>query len=130
MFFIGAALAASHTLWDRLADLRWPALYLATCFWAVLVFIRPTKPCAHAVIAIYQWSALVAAFGLSKIHLARDPWLPTHLSEAVFPVYLLHQTTIIVLSQTLLPLGLCPAIEGPILIICTFTLSYAGDQLV
>ena len=44
-------------------------------------------------------------------------------------MYLLHQTIIIVASQVLLPLRLRPAIEGPILIICTFTLSYAGYKL-
>jgi surface polysaccharide O-acyltransferase-like enzyme len=130
MFVIGATLAASHTLWDRLAELRWPALWLAICFWAVLVFMGPTKPLAHAVIAVYQWSALVAAFGFAKIHLDRDSWLRTHLSEAVFPVYLFHQSIILVMSQVLLPFGLRPAIEGPILIICTFTLSYAGYELV
>jgi glucans biosynthesis protein C len=130
MFFIGTAFAASHTLWDRLTRLRWPALCLAVCFWAVLVFIRPTKPYSHAVIAILQWCALIAAFGFAKTHLNRDSWLRAHLSEAVFPVYLLHQTIIIVMSQILLPLGLRPAIEGPFLIICTFALSYVGYKLV
>lgn len=130
MFFIGAAFVASNTLWDRLTRLRWTALCLAICFWAVLVFIRPAKPYSHAVIAIYQWSALVAAFGFAKTHLDHDSWLRTHLSEAVFPVYLLHQTIIIVMSQVLLPLRLLPAIEGPILIICTFALSYAGYELI
>jgi glucans biosynthesis protein C len=130
MFFIGAAFAGSHTLWDRLTRLRWPALCLAVCFWAVLVFIRPTKPYSHAVIAILQWCALIAAFGFAKTHLNRDSWLRAHLSEAVFPVYLLHQTIIIVMSQILLPLGLRPAIEGPFLIICTFALSYVGYKLV
>jgi surface polysaccharide O-acyltransferase-like enzyme len=95
-----------------------------------LVFIRPAKPFAHAVIAIYQWSALVCAFGFAKIHLNRDSWARTHLSEAVFPVYLIHQTIIIVMSQALLPLRLLPAIEGPILIICTFALSYTGYELI
>jgi glucans biosynthesis protein C len=130
MFFIGTTLTSNNTLWARLTRMRWPALFLAVCFWAVLVFIRPTKPYSHAVIAIYQWSALIAAFGFAKTHLNRDSWLRAHLSEAVFPVYLLHQTIIIVMSQILLPLGLRPAIEGPFLIICTFTLSYVGYKLV
>lgn len=130
MFFIGATLTSNNTLWARLARMRWPALFLAVCFWAVLVFIRPTKPYAHAVIAIYQWSALVTAFGFAKIHLNRDSWIRSHLSEAVFPVYLLHQTIIIVASQVLLPLRLRPAIEGPVLIICTFALSYSGYELI
>jgi glucans biosynthesis protein C len=45
-------------------------------------------------------------------------------------VYVLHQTIIIVASQVLLPLRLRPAIEGPILIISTFALSYSGYELI
>ena len=126
MFVCGAALAASSTLWGRLASTRWVALFMAVAFWAVLVFVRPAKPFEHAVVAIYQWSALVAAFGFAITHLNRDWPLRQLLTEAVFPVYILHQTVIVVGSQFLLPLQLKPAVEGPLIIALTFVLSYAG----
>ena len=130
MFILGALFATPSTQWQRLASLRWLALVVAFSFWAVLVFVHPSKPVEHALVAVYQWSALVAAFGFAKTHLNRDSPLRSRLTEAVFPVYLLHQTIIIVGSQLLLSLRLPPAIEGPILVLAAFAFSYAGYELV
>lgn len=130
MFVVGAVFAASKTMWERLASMRWLALVLAATFWSVLVVIRPAKPLEHIVVAIYQWSALVAAFGFSKTYLNRDSPLRSRLTEAVFPIYILHQTIIVVGSRLLLPLHLQPAVEGPVIIIATFLLSYAGYEIV
>lgn len=130
MFVCGGAFATSKSLWTRLESMRWFALMLACAFWAALVFVRPAKLLEHAVVAIYQWSALVAAFGFAKSHLNKDAPLRHRLTEAVFPVYILHQTVIVVGSQLLLPLQLPLAVEGPLLILITFALSYAGDELI
>lgn len=130
MFVAGAVFATAGSLWQRLAAMRWPALLLALGFWAVLVFVRPAKPLEHSVIAIFQWSALVAAFGFARQHLNVDRPFRSRLTEAVFPVYVLHQTVIIVASQWLLPLHWPPLVEGPALVVITFTLSYAGYALI
>ena len=53
-----------------------------------------------------------------------------YLTDAVFPVYLLHQTFIIGLAVALLPLRWPAALEGPLLIGGTFVLSFAGYELV
>ena len=126
MFISGAVFALTPGLWDRLARLRGLALCLALGGWAALVFGRPGGLAAHAVIAVFQWSALVAAFGFAKQHLDVDHRWRARLTEAVFPVYLLHQTVIIVGSQWLLPLHWRPATEGPVLVLMTFGLSWLG----
>lgn len=130
VFLIGAVLATDHTLWARLSRWRWPAFGLAVSAWAVLVWSHPVKPLEHGATAIFQWCALVAVFGFAKQHLNRNSRLRGHLNEVVFPLYLLHQTVIIVASQLVLPLGIRPAIEGPMLVLATLTLSYAGYLLV
>ena len=96
----------------------------------MLVFVRPAKPLEHGVVAFYQWSALVAVIGFSKAHLSGDSPLRRRLTEAVFPVYILHQTVIVLASQALLPLQLRPAVEGLLIILGTFALSYAGYEFV
>jgi hypothetical protein len=117
-------------MWARLARWRWPALVATLLLWAVLVGVRPGKSWEHAVIASLQWCALTAAFGFARQRLNRDhPWR-RELTEAVFPVYLFHQTIIITLSQWLLPLHWRPALEGPVLVLATLVLSYAGYRLV
>ena len=50
--------------------------------------------------------------------------------QAVFPVYILHQTLIVLLSQALLPLHWPPWAEGPVLVLATFALSLAGFELI
>jgi glucans biosynthesis protein C len=126
MFVTGAALATQPRLWQRLEQWRWLAVIAALCCWAVLVGMRPGKPLVHMVIATLQWGALVAAFGFAHRLLNVDHPLRQRLTEAVFPVYVLHQTVIIVCSQALLPLRWQPAIEGPVLVAATLLLSYAG----
>ena len=53
-----------------------------------------------------------------------------YLTQAVFPVYILHQTVIVVLAHNLQPLGLRPAAEGPLLVLTTFALCLGGFELV
>lgn len=130
VFLIGAVFATNNTLWARLTRWRWPALGLAVSSWAMLVWLHPVKPLEHAATASYQWCALVAAFGFANMHLNRDSRLRGHLTEVVFPVYVLHQTIMIVASQLILPLRITPVIEGPLLVLATFTLSYGGYLLI
>jgi glucans biosynthesis protein C len=128
MFTLGALFASRPNMWPRLIRWRWVALVAAVCSWAMLIGVRPAKPFEHLVVATMQWGAVVAAFGFAQIWLNRDHPLRQRLTEAVFPVYILHQTIIIVFSQLLLPLQWTPLIEGPVLIVLTFGLSYLGYE--
>ena len=144
LFLAGAAFARCPAIWDRFARQRWTALLLAlggysvlAAFAAGLTSKAPTPETLLALqtlhrlaFAAMQWSAIVAAVGFARHHLDRDhPWRGT-LTEAVFPVYVLHQTLIILLSQALLALRWSPALEAPVLIMGTFALSAAGYALV
>jgi glucans biosynthesis protein C len=126
MFITGATFASVPLVWSRLARLRWPALLLALALWAAWVGVRPGGLLGHAVVAALQWCALVAAIGWARQHLDVDhPWR-ARLTEAVFPVYILHQTFIIVLVWWLLPLRWPAFVEAPVLVLLTFVFSAAG----
>jgi glucans biosynthesis protein C len=132
MFLGGAVFARVPGVWDRFARWRWPALLAALACWALVVLGDGSAPVwvRHGVVATLQWGALVAAIGFARRHLNADhPWRE-RLTEAVFPVYILHQTLIIGLSQALLPLRWAPLVEGPVLVLATFVLSFAGYALV
>ena len=131
MFIAGAAFAHAPAIWERLMRARWPALLGALVAWAMLVNgIAQPGWLRDAAVATQQWGALVAAVGFARRHLNVDHRWRRRLTEAVFPVYVLHQTLIIVLSQALLPLHWLPRVEGPVLVAATFALSYAGYELV
>lgn len=130
MFLAGAAFAVQPAMWLRLAAWRWVALGAAVVGWALLVGVRPRGVTGHAVIAIFQWCALVAAFGFAQRLLNVDNRWRQHLTQAVFPMYVFHQTFIVLLSQLVLPWQWPPVLEGPALVLATLLLSYAGYQVV
>jgi surface polysaccharide O-acyltransferase-like enzyme len=72
-----------------------------------------------------QWTAIVAALGFAHRHLNRDHRWRAMLAEAVFPVYVVHQTLIIGFAMALAPLHWAPRIEGPLLAALTLGASFA-----
>lgn len=129
MFLSGMALATAPGAWARLARARWPALGLALACWALWVNGVPAGALRAAVVATFQWAAVVAATGWAVHRLNVDaPWR-AELTEAVFPVYLLHQTVLIVATYALAPLRWPPGVEAPVLVGLTFGLSYLGYRL-
>lgn len=134
VFLLGVLLAARPALLARLEGLRWPALVVALlAWWSIGAYfdhvrdlpvvpedLRALQRVAHAAL---QWSALVAILGFARRHLNHDHRWRAPLNEAVFPVYLLHQTLIIVLAMAAAPLALHPALEGGMLVLMTFVLA-------
>jgi glucans biosynthesis protein C len=130
MFAIGVVFASSQLTWGKLAVVRWIALAMAIACWGVFAFISVDKPLRYLVVSTFHWCAICAAFGFAKQLLNRDSRLRAPLTEAVFPIYVLHQTIIIVASQWWLPLHLPPAIEGPLLVAVTFAVSFTLYTLI
>ncbi|MBB5865852.1 hypothetical protein [Xanthomonas sp. 3058] len=53
-----------------------------------------------------------------------------YLTAAVFPVYVLHQTIIVVLAHSLKPLALPQLVESATLIVATAVLCLAGYEVI
>jgi hypothetical protein len=130
LFAFGVLFARRPVLLQRLQDLRWPALALGLASWAVLVVYPgvvhgwPAVPEGLRVpmrvaFATAQWCGVVAAFGFARRHLDFDHRWRAPLTEAVFPLYLVHQTIIIVMAVALRPLGLEAGVEAALIATCT-----------
>jgi glucans biosynthesis protein C len=130
MFAIGAMFGSSQVTWAKLAAVRWIALTIAIACWGIFAFASTQKPIRYLIVSIFHWCAICAAFGFAKQLFNRDFRFRAILTEAVFPIYVLHQTIIIVASQWLLPFRLPPAIEGPLLVAATFAVSFALFALI
>ncbi|HEX2539667.1 MAG TPA: acyltransferase family protein [Caldimonas sp.] len=139
LFLLGAALARAPAIWRRMKAQRWPALAAAFVAWAALAWLAarhgtPAKAPPEAAMAMrlafatMQWCAIVALVGFAHRHLNRDHASRRYLTEAVFPVYILHQTLIVLLAVALRPLGWAPVLEGPVLAAGTLLLSLAGYE--
>jgi len=143
LFVLGAMLARSSGVWQRMDALRWNALGLAFASWASLIifFSLPEqellKPEVHhwrmmmrVVWVLCAWSAIVAVCGFAHRHLNRDSASRHYLTEAVFPVYILHQTLIVSLAHLIKPAKIAPACEGLVLVVLTLCISFGAFELI
>ncbi len=116
-------------LWPAALRLRWWALSLALAGWAVMLafnsrYAVDTPPdallaAARALRASQAWWSIVAACGWAQRAFPREtPWL-RQAGAAVFCLYILHQSVIVVLTQALKPLALPWGLEALLLIVLT-----------
>ena len=126
-FLAGAVFVRLPGVWTLMTALRWPALGLALAAWAVPVVLSlPVSPAGMLLRSGMQWWAIVALLGFAHRHLNVDhPWRAP-LNEAVFTVYLLHQTVLVLAFHALQRWHLAPAVEGVLLVALTFACSLLG----
>lgn len=129
-FLFGFALAGAKALWPVIARLWKPALALALASYAVLAAIEWLYPAdtrlSHelmaldrAAMAVMLWAMALVMLRLADTLLDRDhPWRTT-LSEAVFPIYIIHQTIIVLVAWWLLPLRLSAWLAYPVVLAAT-----------
>jgi glucans biosynthesis protein C len=140
VFALGFALAGTRAPWVAIERARWHALGLAVLGWAVLVtynalYVNGPPPDLvrfpmRAVYAAEQWLAIVAVLGFARRHLDHDNSARRYLTTAIFPVYILHQTVIIVVAHALKPAALQPATEGALLVLVTAAFCFLGYEAI
>jgi glucan biosynthesis protein C len=142
-FLLGALLARTPAVWETMAAQRWRALGLALSAWAVIVLwllaphhehsaeqMATWVPMMRCVYGLCAWSAIVAACGFARRHLNHDGPARRYLTEAVFPVYIAHQTLIVVMAHAFKPLHLAPGLEALLLMVLTATGSFGLYEVV
>lgn len=142
VFLLGFVLAGTRAPWQALERARWPVLGLAVVGWAFLCAYfgtysgdGPVPPellrlVQRSVYAAEQWLAIAAVLGFARRHLGRDSPARRYLTTAIFPVYILHQTIIVVLAHSLKPAHLSSPVEGLLLVLTTAALSFLGYELI
>lgn len=135
MFACGVLLARRRVLLQRLEDKRWPALLLGLVAWAVLALYPGAVPDWQVSDALRlpmriafgaaQCCGVLAAFGFARRHLNKDHRWRAPLTEAVFPLYLVHQTIIIAAAVALRTLALSAGAEAAIIVVITFAGGFA-----
>lgn len=138
LFLLGALVARSPAVWAGMDAQRWIALGIALAAWAAIVawhaaphhehspqMMASWRPVMRYVYTLCAWGAIVAACGFARRHLDRDGPARRYLTDAVFPVYIAHQTLIVVLAHSFKPLDLAPGVEAPMLMVLTATGSFA-----
>lgn len=141
MFMLGCLLAHAEPVWESLGRLRWVALLTAAASYgfivAYLATYSSTNPPPEAmrwlmrsVWGLDQWSAIAAVLGFARQWSPGDSRARRYLTQAVFPLYIVHQTATVVFAHHLKPLALRPLVEGPLLVALTFAACFASYELV
>ncbi len=143
LFLMGALLAQQAKFWQELQDMRWISLGLALSSWAALIIYYAVPDSSFAVDQVNywhtlmrtvyvccEWTAIIAVCGFAHRHLQFDSAGRRYLTQAVFPLYILHQTIIVVLAHALKPAHIPPGIEAMILVVLTFSLAFGMVEIV
>ena len=143
IFLIGFLAAFNTRFWESLQRLRWLSLAAAGISYAVLIHVwyfsgyNDAQPpplelrlALRVVWAVDQWCAIAALLGFAYRWREADSPVLRYLTLAVFPLYILHQTVIVVLAHNLKPLQLNPGTEAVILIVATFALCLGACELI
>jgi peptidoglycan/LPS O-acetylase OafA/YrhL len=129
-FLVGFALARSPALWEAAARSWKAALAIAVAgtaglLWADLLYpgdaIPPHLP-AMAILAASVatgWAVTILLLGVARRWLNRDHPLRRTAAEAIFPIYIVHQTIIVLVGWELQPLGLGAGAEFALLLCAT-----------
>jgi surface polysaccharide O-acyltransferase-like enzyme len=118
--------------WAAALRLRWAALGMALAGWAGIVafsltYAEATPPDALLAAArvsrgAQTWWCIVAACGWAQRAFTRESPVLRQASAAVFCLYILHQSVIVLLTQALKPLALPWGAEAALLIVLTAAL--------
>ena len=84
----------------------------------------------RAVYGAEQWLAIAAVLGFARRHLSFDSPARRYLTTAIFPVYILHQTVIVVTAHALKPVNLYPPVEALLLVLVTLSACFLGYELI
>ncbi|HEY2678070.1 MAG TPA: acyltransferase family protein [Steroidobacteraceae bacterium] len=153
-FLFGFLVATSNSVWQRFAGVRWQALagaafsYCALIGLALAVLGTPSTwaakvtsssfSAAHlvlhtlgsAVYGINQWLWMAVVFGFAYQHLrGRDGPIRRYLTDAIFPFYIIHQTTIEVVAHYLSEERLALGLEATLLICVTVVSCFATYEI-
>ena len=144
LFLLGFLVARTASVWESLQRLRWIAFWLAIAGYVFIVwyffgsgYTDETNPppdllrmAQRLAWGINQWASIAAILGFAHRLAPGDSLALRYLTQAVFPVYILHQTVIVVAAHNLKPLAIPPLLEGPLLIVLTFVACFGGYEII
>lgn len=140
MLLIGWFIAKSPTFWNATRRAGRVAFACAILLLISLTVLRDNWQSVRTIAgafealsfmeALYAWSVIVALLSLAQSFLNVPSPALTYLSEAVFPLYILHQTVIIVTGYLLIGSGLPGTVEATIIVISTFAACFGLHEVI
>jgi glucan biosynthesis protein C len=132
-FVFGFAIVGREAIWRGMERYRWISLGIAVVALPIMM-LQVWHPGGRAflgvpkaiVYGIDQWAVITAILGFGSLHLRnRSSRILNYLTEATFPLYLAHQTVLVVAVWVIRPANLPAPAEALLLVLITFLGSLA-----
>jgi len=131
----GYLLARADALWDRIRDDRVRSLRLAVLGTIAVSYFRwnsieppmgySVARAAYLVLGVFAaWCTILAILGFARVHLDRSSAALRYLNEGTYPVYVLHQSVIVVLALYVTPLREGVAVEFAFLALVSLAVTW------
>lgn len=135
MFLCGAYLYKSKNLPQRIVSMRKFGLLSAlACYYIFQRLVelddQALLPLVRFVYSGMQWSILISVFGFAIQHLNHSNKTLRYLTEAVFPVYILHQTIIMIIAKSVRNMNLDLRVEIIVLVTGTSLFCLLGYECI
>jgi glucan biosynthesis protein C len=139
-FLLGFAIVSDEAFAQTAERYRWPVIvtglvvtgvYVATTSWRDSL-ADPSWALMAVNMAgmLATWCVIVGALGLGRRHLDRPSRFLAYNAESSYPVYLLHQTVIVVAAFYLVQLPLAWSLQWLLLLIVAVVLTFALYEVV
>jgi len=123
-FFYGFVfISLRDVFWPAVQKNRWYALILAFSLYLVRLLVFELKPEANWLTGFESMCWMLAILGFGSLYLNKSSRGLSYLSQAVYPVYIVHMPIQFIIAYFLLPLGLSAYWKLLILTVGTFGIS-------
>lgn len=141
VFIAGYLLAHHQRWWQQLAQYRFQLLTIAIASYVLLIierhgglamfyqWLQPSglQPKFYwSLAAVNHWSWILALIALASVYLNKPHPKLKQVNEAILPMYVLHQTVIIMLAWQISTWQLGAVIESVLIIMITILASYGA----
>lgn len=123
-FFTGFIfISLQAVFWPAVANTRWVALVVAGSLFLMRMLVFGLENELNWLTSLESMSWMLAALGFGSEHLNRPSRTLAYLSEAVYPVYIVHLPLQFLIAYFLLPLALAGYVKLGLMLVGTFGLS-------
>ena len=129
-FFIGfCCVYVGQVFWDQLTKWKWLLLAVATILYTLRIMDGDLKSPGY-LLAIESNFWIYTVFGFGYRYLNKPSKILTYLSQAVYPVYILHMFFLYLGSWLIFPLEIAAVVKFIFVIVITFLWSFATYEFV
>ena len=120
---------SGEAFWTFIRRWRWLTLSIAVMLFLLRYFEFQLKA-PNYLLSVESNMWIFAALGLSNKYLQKPGRALRYLTQAAYPVYILHMIFLYIGSYLIFPTDISPVLQLLVVVLCTFTGSFVSYELI